>query len=36
MQEGSLIEEGTHDKLIAAKGKYSQLWQAETKLAEMV
>lgn len=36
MQEGSLIEEGTHDKLIAAKGKYFQLWQAETKLAEMV
>lgn len=36
MQEGRLTEKGTHGELIAQKGKYFQLWQAETKLAEMV
>ena len=29
MDKGCLIEEGTHDELVAKNGKYAQMWQAQ-------
>ncbi|MCL2405768.1 MAG: hypothetical protein FWC92_09530 [Defluviitaleaceae bacterium] len=29
MDKGCLIEEGTHDELVAKNGKYAQMWQAK-------
>ncbi len=31
MQKGSLVEEGTHEKLIREKGKYHDMWEMYTK-----
>lgn len=31
MEKGSLVEEGTHDKLIKEKGKYHDMWEMYTK-----
>ena len=30
MDHGRIIEEGTHDQLLALKGRYSSLWQKQT------
>ena len=29
LEKGQIIEAGTHDSLIARKGKYAQMWQAQ-------
>ncbi|MGB3418145.1 MAG: ATP-binding cassette domain-containing protein, partial [Mesorhizobium sp.] len=30
MDRGSIVEEGTHDELVAAGGLYAQLWQRQS------
>jgi ATP-binding cassette subfamily B multidrug efflux pump len=30
MDEGRIIEEGTHDELVAAKGLYAHLWERQS------
>jgi len=31
MDQGELVEQGTHDELVAADGVYRQLWEAQTR-----
>ncbi|HIZ63343.1 MAG TPA: ATP-binding cassette domain-containing protein, partial [Firmicutes bacterium] len=32
VDNGKIAEEGTHDELLAKKGKYANMWEAEQKL----
>lgn len=36
LEDGKLIEQGTHHELLSKKEKYYSLWQAENKLAQLV
>jgi ATP-binding cassette subfamily C protein len=28
LEHGTVVEEGTHDELVAARGRYAELWSA--------
>jgi len=30
MENGQIEEQGTHDSLLKSKGKYAQMWMAQT------
>lgn len=32
MEDGRLVEDGTHDELVAASGSYARLWDAQRSL----
>lgn len=36
VDEGAILEQGTHDKLIAAGGKYAELWSKQVSVAHLV
>jgi ABC-type multidrug transport system fused ATPase/permease subunit len=31
MDDGAVVEQGTHNELLSAKGKYRELWDAQTR-----
>lgn len=33
VDDGSILEQGTHDKLISAGGKYAELWSKQVSIA---
>lgn len=36
VDDGSILEQGTHDKLIAAGGKYAELWSKQVSVAYLI
>ena len=36
LQDSTLVEQGTHDELLATKGAYAALYELQTRPAEMV
>ena len=34
MENGHILEQGTHEELLNKKGKYAAMWKAEEKLSE--
>lgn len=36
VDDGSVLEQGTHDKLIAAGGKYAELWSKQVSVAYLI
>jgi ABC-type multidrug transport system fused ATPase/permease subunit len=31
MDDGAVVEQGTHDYLLSVKGRYCELWDAQTR-----
>jgi ABC-type multidrug transport system fused ATPase/permease subunit len=36
MERGSVVENGTHEKLLSEKGVYARLWKAQQELEHYV
>lgn len=36
VDDGSILEQGTHDKLISAGGKYAELWSKQVSIAYLI
>jgi ATP-binding cassette subfamily B protein len=34
MEHGQIIERGTHDELLTARGAYAQMWQIQKQQAQ--